>query len=231
MDKTICQLCKSKSSAAQKLSEAELCMLGENCAETHFQPGDIIIKQDAHSTNVAYLGEDWRTQGDWVGRYGRQQGRLCSAAAPMDHNVGWGWRIPISPHMGNHHAPGDSLRYWIASDRVETSDLRCPYSPVVGYRRIGEWDDHGEAYSMSYDGPNVWVEVGIPEGVFRLSLYHCDYNGHSTANRFRDYLVEIKSADGIRRKTQMNILRSGREIKDIQALNQPDHEILEGGLG
>jgi CRP/FNR family transcriptional regulator len=55
MNKTICQLCKSKSSAAQKLSEAELCMLGENCAETHFQPGDIIIKQDAHSTNVAYL--------------------------------------------------------------------------------------------------------------------------------------------------------------------------------
>jgi len=55
MAKTICQLCNLKSSAEQKLNEAELCMLGENCAETHFQAGDIIIKQDAHSTNVAYL--------------------------------------------------------------------------------------------------------------------------------------------------------------------------------
>ena len=55
MDFTICQLCNLKSSAAQKLSEAELGMLGENCAETHYQSGDIIIKQDAHSTNVAYL--------------------------------------------------------------------------------------------------------------------------------------------------------------------------------
>ncbi len=52
---SICQLCNLKSSAAKKLSDAELCMLGENCAETHYQAGDIIIKQDAHSTNVAYL--------------------------------------------------------------------------------------------------------------------------------------------------------------------------------
>jgi hypothetical protein len=45
-----------------------------------------------------------------------------------------------------------------------------------------------------------------------------------------DYLVTTKGADGIRRKTPMNILRSGREIKDIRALIQPGHEILEGKL-
>ena len=55
MDKSICQLCDFKSSATQKLSETEICLLGENCAITHFKPGDIVIKQDAHSTNVAYL--------------------------------------------------------------------------------------------------------------------------------------------------------------------------------
>ena len=55
MDKTICQLCNLKSSAAEMLSDKEICILEENCAETHFQPGDIIIKQDAYSTNVAYL--------------------------------------------------------------------------------------------------------------------------------------------------------------------------------
>jgi len=55
MNKSICQLCNLKSSAAQQLNEAEICMLGENCAETNYQPGEIIIKQDAHSTNVVYL--------------------------------------------------------------------------------------------------------------------------------------------------------------------------------
>ncbi len=55
MNKSICQLCSLKSSAAEMLSDKEICILGENCAETHYNPGDIIIKQDAHSTNVVYL--------------------------------------------------------------------------------------------------------------------------------------------------------------------------------
>jgi hypothetical protein len=147
---------------------------------------------DIYSTNAAYLGEDWRTLGDWSGRYGRQHGILCSAASPMDHNVGWGWRVFIDPHMGEHHAAGDSLRHWIDSSHVKTSDPRCPYTPIKGYRRIGEWDDHGEAYSMSYDGPDVWIAVGLPDGVFRVSIYFCDYNGHSSAERNRDYLLELK---------------------------------------
>ncbi len=55
MEKTVCKLCNLKSSATQKLSDAEFCMLGDNCAEAHFEAGDIIIKQDALSTNVAYI--------------------------------------------------------------------------------------------------------------------------------------------------------------------------------
>ena len=55
MDKSICQLCNLKSSTAEMLSDKEICILGEKCDETHYQAGNIIIKQDAHSTNVAYL--------------------------------------------------------------------------------------------------------------------------------------------------------------------------------
>jgi hypothetical protein len=145
-----------------------------------------------YSTNVAYLGEDWRTLGDWTGRYGRQHGILNSFASPMSHIVGWGWRITIDPHMGAHHNDGDSLRYWIDSAHLKTDDPRCPYSTVVGCRRIGEWDDHGEAYPMSYDGPDVWIAVGLPDGVFRVSVYFCDYNGHRDSERNRDYLLELK---------------------------------------
>jgi len=145
-----------------------------------------------YSTNAAYLGDDWRTLGDWSGRYGRQHGFLCSFAAPFSHNIGWGWRIFIDPHMGAHHAGGDSLRYWIDKAHLKTDDPRCPYSPMIGYRRIGEWDDHGEAYPMSYDGPDVWIAVGLPDGVFRVSIYFCDYNGHTDSGRNRDYLLELK---------------------------------------
>jgi CRP-like cAMP-binding protein len=55
MEKTRCQFCKLKSTATQKLNDDELCILEENRAEVHFEPGDNIIKQDALSTNVAYI--------------------------------------------------------------------------------------------------------------------------------------------------------------------------------
>ncbi len=147
---------------------------------------------NVYFTNAAYLGEDWRTLGDWTGRYGWQSGKLCSVACPDDHPTGWNFHIQIDPHMGAHHQPGDSLRHFINSARVKTEDPRCPYSTVVGYRRIGEWDDHGEAYSMTYDGPDVWIKFGLPDGVFRISVYFCNYNGQSGANGWRDYLLELK---------------------------------------
>ncbi len=55
MEKALCQLCSLKSTAAQRLNEAELCLLGENCATVHFQEGDLILRQNAFSTNVAYI--------------------------------------------------------------------------------------------------------------------------------------------------------------------------------
>lgn len=55
MGKTICKFCDLKSFAAQKLTENEICLLERNCAEVHFKPGDVIIKQDAFSTNVVYI--------------------------------------------------------------------------------------------------------------------------------------------------------------------------------
>jgi CRP-like cAMP-binding protein len=55
MDKTNCRHCSLKSSAAQKLNDNELEILENNCAQVHFEAGDIIIKQDALSTNVAYI--------------------------------------------------------------------------------------------------------------------------------------------------------------------------------
>ena len=143
-------------------------------------------------TNAVYLGQDWRTLGDWTGRYGRQHAILSAMAAPMDHNAGWGHLIHILPRMGPHHTPGDSLRYWIDKAWLDTSDPRGLYSPVVGCRRISEWDDHGEAYPMSYQGPDTWVEVGVPEGVFRLAVYFVNYDGHYGSDRYRDYLLEVK---------------------------------------
>ena len=55
MERTFCKFCNLKSAAAQKLSEDEIDVLENNCAEVKFETGDVIIRQDALSTNVAYV--------------------------------------------------------------------------------------------------------------------------------------------------------------------------------
>jgi CRP-like cAMP-binding protein len=55
MNNIHCKFCELKSTAAKELNDCELEVLGENCAEVKFKPGDIIVKQDSFSTNVAYI--------------------------------------------------------------------------------------------------------------------------------------------------------------------------------
>ena len=142
-------------------------------------------------TEAAYFGEDWTTQGDWVGRYGRQYAVLCAAASPMDHISSWeSDRYGARGKIGPNHPPGDNIRLWV--HWVKTENPRSLYDPAVYYRRQSEWDDHGEAYPGSHEGPDLWVQIVVPEGFHRVSLYIMNKDGHEGNNRHRDYLVDIK---------------------------------------
>ena len=55
MERIICKFCNLKSVAAQKLNDDEIGELNSNCSEARFKTGDIIIKQNALSTNVVYI--------------------------------------------------------------------------------------------------------------------------------------------------------------------------------
>lgn len=138
-----------------------------------------------------FMGEDWQTQGDWVGRYGRTRAVLCAQKAPLDDYLGNDMYTLVHARLGPHHADKDSLRYWVAWPR--TDNPKTLYSPILGYRRQSDWDDHGEVYPPTHEGPDVWVDVTVTAGVHRLSFYSFNKDGHEGANRQRDYLVEVKS--------------------------------------
>lgn len=139
----------------------------------------------------AYLGEDWATQGDWVGRYGIRYAVLCADAAPLDQYVLSDFSYQVAGYSGPHHAPGDGMRSWC--HWVKTDDPRVLWDPLTGYRREAEWDDHGETYSSTFQGPDVWATVSVPAGLHRLSLYLMNKDGHEADNSQRDYLVELKA--------------------------------------
>jgi len=50
-----CKFCDKKSKAAELLDLEELEKLGDECAQVNFKKGDIILKQGALSTNIAYV--------------------------------------------------------------------------------------------------------------------------------------------------------------------------------
>ncbi len=164
------------------------------------------------------LDDDWATQGDWLGRYGRYYARLCAMLQPKDYVWGAGsqpvlYRARIGEHVLPYH-PGDSLRYWIHwkatndrrslemtqmyyDSRVIRGEVKWDKDPAKQlYRRQSENDDHGEEYPMTHDGPHIYATLRVPPGKYFLSLYDFNKDGHDGNNRMRDYRVSIRRYPG-----------------------------------
>jgi hypothetical protein len=157
---------------------------------------------------VAYLGEDWKTQGDWVGRYGRQHNILCASMSPYDQQLIWDNLYHFSREIGpNHPNQQEALRGWLAS--VDTPDVRSLYNPIEGTRRQHIWDDHGESYPTALDGPDIRVTLSVPKGTHRVSCYLCPFQGHEHAisKEFRDLIVDV-SKESVGGKTSQPLARA-----------------------
>ena len=154
---------------------------------------------------VAALDDDWRTQGDWLGRYGRYWACLCAMASPHNYYWGGGWElVRCATLLGPNRTSGDALRYWV--QWLYTKDPRSLELPSVyldtrvqrklttwdDNRREAEVDDHGETYPMAMDGPHVYATLTVPPGLYFLSLYDMNKDGHDGSNRFRDYRVSVR---------------------------------------
>jgi hypothetical protein len=142
--------------------------------------------------------DDWSTEGDWVGSYGRQYAQLCAMEGAFDEEFrssgvdGLGFNLTAD--LGPKHVAGDSLRHWVHWMRTE--NVHSLYNPELGYRRQAEWDDHGEAYAINSDGPNIVMSIALPAATSRISLYFFNKDGHIGLNSFRDYLIELAPQSG-----------------------------------
>jgi len=140
---------------------------------------------------AVFLGEDWNTQGDWVGRYGSRYAMLCAMQSPMNHEVVADVRYRVQGELGPHATPGDSLRSFVHWERADANP-NVLYNPVIGYRREAEWDDHSEVIQNTTDLGDVWARVSVPQGTHKVTAYFYNKDGDAGPNRFRDYLLEIR---------------------------------------
>lgn len=148
------------------------------------------LKEPLQPVAASYVGEDWITGGDWLGRYGSRYALLCSMQSPLDHTVVNDLGYDVQGRLGWNSTDDDTLRRWLHRERWD--DARVLYDPQIGHRRQADWDDHGEAYPWEHEGPDIWVGVRVPAGVHQISLYFFNKDGHDQSNRVRDYLIEVR---------------------------------------
>jgi hypothetical protein len=154
------------------------------------------LKEPRRRIDAAYIGEDWNTKGDWVGRYGTRYAMLCAMQAPLsqfvinDPSYRVVGRLGLHPYVDGKTYAQQGLRHWM--HRRQWDDPRVLWNPVIGYRRQADIDDNGEVYPMTYEGPDIWLGVRIPAGMHRVSLYFFNKDGHEGHNRVRDYLIDVK---------------------------------------
>lgn len=146
-----------------------------------------LIRQSA-----VFVGEDWQTQGDWVGRYGSRYTMLCAMQSPMNHEVVADTRYRVQGELGPRAMPGDALRNWVHWERADANP-NVLYNPVIGYRREAEWDDHSEAVLSTTDMGDVWARITVPEGTHKITAYFYNPNGEEWSQRYRDYLLELRA--------------------------------------
>lgn len=148
-----------------------------------------------------YYGEDWATRGDWIGRYGWNYAILCALNAPDSvsfprtrhpyGNTSSIRDIDIRGYIGRHKTHDDSIRSWCHWFN-KPYNRNVLYCPDTATRTEAEWDDHGEAYARTHDGPDLWIVFDIPDGLHELSLYFYNPNGREGNAGYRDYLVELR---------------------------------------
>ena len=50
---------------------------------------------------------------------------------------------------------------------------------------------------MAMDGPGIYTTLKVPEGLYTLSLYLFNDDGHDGYNRYRDYLLSVRTHAGV----------------------------------
>jgi hypothetical protein len=149
-----------------------------------------------YATNVStmaagyFLGEEWQTQGNWMGRYGREYSILCGADdANKDFILGDQSKYSVTGQIGIALNGSTSPSHWLQWE--QSSDPRVLFDPEVHTRRESEWDDQGEQDDRLIEGPDIWLTVKVPGGDHRLSLYFMNKDGHTRSTRFRDFIVQL----------------------------------------
>ena len=143
---------------------------------------------------VVALPDDWRTEGRWIDCHGRFAAVLCAMAGGGGDYLGGYDAAFIQCHgaiAAPKNRPHDQIRRWV--HWIRTENPRSLQNPSDGGRKQAEWDDHGETFPRTLEGPDLYGVVVCPPGRYTVALYFMNKDGHTDANRCRDYEITVQT--------------------------------------
>jgi hypothetical protein len=173
---------------------------------------------EADKTEAAggYIGQDWSTGGDWLGRYGRQFASLGGWNSYALSEV-----YAASVTIGGHYGMSGPMTYSHSND---STSRRALYNPTDGKRREIELNDGGyqdEVASLAVEGPDLWVKANIPEGPHRISIYMLNPDGQTSRNALRDFVLELRQDNRVKPD------EGKQDRESAQSMTQEDRLALE----
>jgi RNA polymerase sigma factor (sigma-70 family) len=143
---------------------------------------------------ATFVSQDWDTQGDWVGRYGRQAAYWPEFERLPRPTSGY----ELEPFAGPHRANVPTGVYYFCND-PDAKSPKALYMPTSGKRMIGEWNDggwQGNIFGPNFEGPDLWLKVTVPQGLTRVSIYFHNLGANGGDDRWRDYTIELRQNVG-----------------------------------
>lgn len=149
------------------------------------------FKMEIKPGGGVFLGDDWRTQGDWVGRYGRVLAVL--PGMKEDHNFVACNDCAVTIEVGPHVAEGQTRPVRYSSDK-ETDDSRVLFDPRLGKRSNRDVADRSvnpPIYPLAWEGPDLLLTVEVSDEMQRVSLYMVNTDDHLGRSYLRDHEIEL----------------------------------------
>ncbi|NNM86587.1 MAG: hypothetical protein HKL96_12630 [Phycisphaerales bacterium] len=152
----------------------------------------LVKRGQGPATAAASFGQDWQTQGDWLGRYGVNFARLCAGKRNFVNDeerfFGGLAQANIQRLSSPHQNEGDVAYYlsWTHSQLRRTL-----FFPDASERIEGEWNDAGGRYNRFYQGPDMWLRVAVPRGLYKVSFYFHNKDGQYHENALRDFVAKV----------------------------------------
>ncbi len=146
-------------------------------------------REFALNPDFVYLGRDDLTRGNWTENYGSY---ACVLGGMMQYDLvnGPGWPVPYSFRCAD---PTQSAKVYIGA--LVTKDPRALISPFKRTRTMAWRDDYGEHHNFQLRGPDLLLDLRLPDGVWRLSFYIVDPDWSKTEHP-RDLSIVILDRTG-----------------------------------